>query len=552
MIIQTSGSRQRPSRQQPVDAEALIHLQALLEHPLRRDKLIEYLHQIQDRHGKLSQQHLGALAEMLKLAPVEVFEVASFYHHFTLSDEDTTSTTLRVCNSLSCCMQGSSSLIEQTRQALGNQLNIEPVSCVGRCADAPVAVLGTNPIPRADVRRIRQALDRSALQAPATNPLTDYRSYRRQGGYQLLQNCQSGSYSADSLIQTLADSGLRGLGGAGFPVGQKWSLVKAQPGPRYLAVNIDEGEPGTFKDRFYLEQDPHRILEGALLAAWATQCDSIMIYLRDEYTGIRQMLEQELIALNASTPGPLPVIELRRGAGAYICGEESAMLESLEGKRGMPRQRPPYVAERGLFGRPTLVHNAETLYWIREVVERGSQWFSSQGRHGRHGLRTYSLSGRVQRPGVYLAPAGITARELIDEYGGGMLPGHHLYGYFPGGASGGILPAHLDDLPLDFDTLTPYGCFIGSAAVIIFSQQDRATDLALNAMRFFAHESCGQCTPCRVGTVRAAELMQRTHWDLPLLKELASTMQEASICGLGQAAPNPLLCVIRYFSEELN
>ncbi len=552
MIIQTSGSGKHPSRGQTADAEAIAHVHELLEQPLRRDRLIEYLHQLQDLHGQLSTKHLGALAQLLKLAPVEVFEVAGFYHHFRLSDDDTSPITLRVCDSLSCCLQGSTNLIEQCRQTLGERLTIEPVSCVGRCADAPVAVLGTNPIPRADVRTIRQALERSALMAPATTPGLNFSAYQRQDGYQLLDDCLAGSRSADVVTQALMDSGLRGMGGAGFPVGRKWSLVKAQPGPRYLAVNIDEGEPGTFKDRFYLEQDPHRILEGALVAAWAAQCDSIFIYLRDEYTGIRKMLERELTALLKSTLGPLPVIELRRGAGAYICGEESAMLESLEGKRGMPRQRPPYVAERGLFGRPTLVHNAETLYWVREIVERGGPWFANQGRHDRHGLRTYSLSGRVQRPGVYLAPAGITARELIDEYGGGMLPGHQLYGYFPGGASGGMLPARLADLPLDFDTLAAHGCFIGSAAVIIFSQLDRASDLALNAMRFFAHESCGQCTPCRVGTVRAAELMQQPHWNAALLKELANTMQDASICGLGQAAPNPLLSVLRHFSEELD
>ena len=349
----------------------------------------------------------------------------------------------------------------------------------------------------------------------------------------------------------MEDSGLRGLGGAGFPAGRKWRIVRAEAAPRLMAVNIDEGEPGTFKDRYYLERDPNRFLEGMLIAAWAVGIDEIYIYLRDEYAACRAMLVGELAALAADPSCTLPAIHLRRGAGAYICGEESAMIESIEGKRGMPRLRPPYVAQVGLFGRPTLEHNMETLYWVRDILEKGAEWFAAQGRNGRKGLRSFSVSGRVAKPGVHLAPAGITVRELIDEYCGGMLPGHELYAYLPGGASGGILPASLDQIPLDFDTLQPYGCFIGSAAVIILSQHDRARDAALNLMQFFAHESCGQCTPCRVGTEKAVGLLAQTNWDTALLDELSQAMADASICGLGQAAPNPIACVIKYFPHEI-
>lgn len=354
----------------------------------------------------------------------------------------------------------------------------------------------------------------------------------------------------EDVIQTLEDSALRGLGGAGFPVGKKWRILREQPQPRLIAINIDEGEPGTFKDRYYLERDPHRFIEGTLIAHWAIEADTVFIYLRDEYAGCRAMLEQELEALRQDPPCDLPPIHLRRGAGAYICGEESAMIESIEGKKGMPRLRPPYVAQVGLFGRPTLEQNMESLHWVRDIIEKGADWFASQGRNGRKGFRSFSVSGRVQKPGVHLAPAGITARELIAEYCGGMLPGHEFYGYFPGGASGGILPASLGDVPLDFDTLQPYGCFIGSAAIVILSDQDSARALALNAMRFFEDESCGQCTPCRVGTAKAVKLMEQKEWDQVLLEELARAMEDASICGLGQAAPNPLRCAIKYFPEE--
>ena len=377
-----------------------------------------------------------------------------------------------------------------------------------------------------------------------------YDSYKNNGGYQLLADCVAGKHSVESIIQIMENTNLRGLGGAGFPVGQKWRILNDQQSPRLMAVNIDEGEPGTFKDRYYLERDPHRFIEGALIAAWAIQAAEVYIYIRDEYASIRKIIEQALNSIQSNLSFDLPQLHLRRGAGAYICGEESAMIESIEGKRGIPRLRPPYVAEVGLFGRPTLEHNMESLFWVRDIIQKGADWFSTQGRHGRKGFRSYSVSGRVNKPGVHIAPAGITVRELINEYCGGMQQGHELYGYFPGGASGGILPANLDNIPLDFDTLQEYGCFIGAAAIIILSESDSAKKMALNAMRFFEHESCGQCTPCRVGTSKAVNLMQQENWDTGLLEELSRVMIDASICGLGQAAPNPLLCAIKYFPQE--
>ncbi|MGH8582588.1 MAG: NADH-ubiquinone oxidoreductase-F iron-sulfur binding region domain-containing protein, partial [Gammaproteobacteria bacterium] len=424
--------------------------------------------------------------------------------------------------------------------------------CVGRCHAAPVAVVGTNPIDWASPYGVEKAIGEGNTCAAVPEDAIDFARYINGGGYRLLAECVNGEREVESVIEALEDSNLRGLGGAGFPAGRKWRILRQQPKPRLIAVNIDEGEPGTFKDRYYLERDPHRFLEGALIAAWAIEAEEVYVYLRDEYAGCRALLIRELEKLRRDTPCIIPPIHLRRGAGAYICGEESAMIESIEGKRGMPRLRPPYLAQVGLFGRPTLEHNLETLHWVREVLEQGADWFTSHGRHGRTGLRSYSVSGRVRKPGVHLAPAGITMRELIDEYCGGMLPGHELYGYFPGGASGGVLPASLGDVPLDFDTLTPYGSFIGSAAIIVLSQHDSAKKAALNAMRFFADESCGQCTPCRVGTAKAVKLMERAGWNQPLLKELAQTMADASICGLGQAAPNPLLCVMKYFPEEIS
>ena len=521
----------------------------------KRDHLIEYLHRIQDDCGYLPANLLVALAERLRMAPAEVYEVASFYHHFDVVKEDglpPPALTVRVCDSISCSLNGAEALIGELQLRLGDGLRIQRVPCVGRCESAPVAVVGTRPLGMATADQILAAAD-SGNHADGIPPQArDYRSYRAQGGYRQLQDLVADSTPdpADGVIRALDDARLRGLGGAGFPAGRKWRIVRDYPAPRLMAVNIDEGEPGTFKDRYYLERDPHRFLEGMLIAAHVVGIERIYVYLRDEYAGIRTLLQRELQALQADPPCRLPPIELRRGAGAYICGEESAMIESIEGKRGMPRLRPPYIAERGLFDRPTLEHNMETLYWVPEILEKGAEWFLSHGRNGRNGLRSYSVSGRVKRPGVHLAPAGISVRGLIDEYCDGMLDGHRLKAYFPGGASGGILPASLDHLPLDFDTLNEYGCFIGSAAVIVLSDQDSVRAQALNAMRFFAHESCGQCTPCRVGTEKAAALMARPQWDQTLLEELCQVMEDASICGLGQAAPNPLRCAMRYFPEE--
>lgn len=548
-------NRKARPRGRALNDDALAEIQHLLgEQPRRRDLLIEYLHKIQDRHGHLAAAHLVALAHELGLSTTEVYEVATFYHHFDVVKETGSPpppVTVRVCESVTCAMFGAEQLFAELRASGRAGVRIQRVPCVGRCQAAPVAVVGQNPVEHATTVRVTEKLDQHALSAPLPTPI-NYEEYRKVGGYRLLLECLAGKHDRDAVVKTLQDSRLRGLGGAGFPAGTKWSILRQQPQPRLIAVNIDEGEPGTFKDRHYLERDPHRLLEGMLIAWWAIEADACYIYLRDEYAGCRAMLERELAALLAAAPCPLPLIELRRGAGAYICGEESAMIESIEGKRGMPRLRPPYVAQVGLFGRPTLEHNMETLFWVREILEKGAEWFASHGRRDRSGLRSFSVSGRVQKPGVHVAPAGISVRELIAEYCGGMLPGHEFYGYFPGGASGGILPAELGDLPLDFDTLQPHGCFIGSAAIIVLSDQDSARAAALNAMRFFQHESCGQCTPCRVGTSKAVTLMGEKTWNQGLLDELARAMEDASICGLGQAAPNPLRSAMRYFPREFD
>jgi formate dehydrogenase len=537
-----------------VDARALAEVQALLgAQPRRRDLLIEYLHTIQDRYGHLSAAHLVALAREMNLALAEVYEVATFYHHFDVVKEGEKAPpalTVRVCDSLSCELAGARALIDELKRALGEGVRVIPAPCVGRCEQAPVAVVGQNPVAQATVDKVA-SLAAAGKTRCALPRYTGYAEYRRRGGYRIAAECLAGKRDAEAIIEALEHSGLRGLGGAGFPAGRKWRIVRGEPAPRLMAVNIDEGEPGTFKDRYYLERDPHRFLEGVIIAAWTVQIAEVYIYLRDEYAGVRAMLEKEIRALQADPPCPLPPLHLRRGAGAYICGEESAMIESIEGKRGMPRLRPPYVAQVGLFGYPTLEHNMETLYWVREILEKGGDWFASHGRHGRKGLRAFSVSGRVRKPGVHLAPAGITVKELIAEYCGGMLPGHTFYAYLPGGASGGILPATLGDIPLDFDTLHPYGCFIGSAAVIVLSDHDRASAAARNVMKFFADESCGQCTPCRVGTVKALALMAQPRWDQGLLEELSGAMADASICGLGQAAPNPVRCVMKYFPKEI-
>jgi formate dehydrogenase len=537
-----------------VDPVARAEVAAILEGaPRGREYLIENLHRIQDRFGHLSAAHLNALAEAMKLAMAEVYEVATFYHHFDVVKEGETvppAVTVRVCETLSCRMAGAQQLLDKLPGLVGPNARVVAVPCIGRCAEAPAVCVGQHAFGHATQEQVVDMVRKGDVKAIGPHQHT-YDEYRQQGGYKTWAECVSGKRDVESVIKTLEDAGLRGLGGAGFPAGRKWRIVRAEPGPRLMAVNIDEGEPGTFKDRHYLERDPHRFLEGMLIAAWAVGIDDIYIYLRDEYHACRVMLEQELAALQANPPAKLPAIHMRRGAGAYICGEESAMIESIEGKRGMPRLRPPYVAQVGLFGRPTLEHNMETLLWVRDLIEQGPQWFSKHGRHERSGLRSFSVSGRVKKPGVHLAPAGITVKELIAEYCGGMLDGHELYAYLPGGASGGILPASMGDIPLDFDTLQPYGCFIGSAAVIILSQHDKARDAALNLMQFFEHESCGQCTPCRVGTAKAAQLMAAKKWDNDLLEELSVAMADASICGLGQAAPNPIRCVSKHFSHEI-
>jgi len=537
-----------------VDPQALEQVRSLLGSESRqRDLLIEHLHKVNDRYGHLSAAHLAALAQEMKLSLTEVYEVVTFYHHFEVVKEGETPPpvlTVRVCDSIACELAGSENLLSKLPSLLGKEVRVLHAPCVGRCEVAPCVVVGQNPIGNATPETVRNAVS-SRNTACAETGYVDFAAYKKQGGYKLIADCLAGKRTREELTKIMEDSGLRGLGGAGFPAGRKWRLVSAEPEPRLMALNIDEGEPGTFKDRWYLERDPHRFLEGMLVAAWCAGVGEIYVYLRDEYAGCRAILERELKKLQTGAPFPLPPIHLRRGAGAYICGEESAMIESIEGKRGMPRLRPPYVAQVGLFGRPTLEHNMETVHWVREIVEKGPQWFASQGRNGRKGLRSFSVSGRVKKPGVHLASAGITVLQLIEEYCGGMLDGHEFYGYLPGGASGGILPASKGDIPLDFDTLQPHGCFIGSAAIVIFSNQDKAAKAAVNLMKFFHDESCGQCTPCRVGTAKAVTLMEARKWDQPLLKELSQAMMDASICGLGQAAPNPALTVMKYFPQEV-
>ena len=548
--------------------------------PHRRDLLIENLHKLNDEYRALHDRHLVALAKEMNLPMSEVYEVATFYHHFEVvrGNDPVADITVRVCDGVACELAGAQNLLTKLPAILGNpNVKVVAAPCVGRCEQAPVAVVHQYPVIFATTDKVKAAVNNKLTTQPlakddavfepaelaqksvspqgenqAISPdYVGYEAYRAKGGYVLAKEIVDSKRDAESIIKAMENSGLRGLGGAGFPAGRKWRIVKDQEAPKLMAVNIDEGEPGTFKDRTYLERDPHRFLEGLLIAANVVGIDACYIYLRDEYHGCRELLEKELAKLKANPPFAIPNIELRRGAGAYICGEESAMIESIEGKRGEPRMRPPYIAQVGLFGRPTLEHNFETLYWVRDIVQRGPEWFSSYGRHDRKGLRSYSVSGRVKNPGVKLAPAGITIQELIDEYCGGMQDGHQFYGYLPGGASGGILPATMNDIPLDFDTLQPYGCFIGSAAVMVFGSQDKARDMALNVMHFFEHESCGQCTPCRVGTGKAAKLMQAKSWDQETLEDLATVMVDASICGLGQAAPNPIRCIHKYFPQEI-
>jgi formate dehydrogenase beta subunit len=537
-----------------LDPASLAEVQALLgERERRRDLLIEHLHLLQDRFGCLHARHLVALAEEMRLALAEIYEVASFYAHFDIVMEDEAPPpplTVRVCDSLSCALAGAERLLSGLQERLGDGVRVVRAPCMGGCDKAPAVAIGHALHERATAESVAAALTGGAPhpQVPAYPGLAQYRA---QGGYRLLQACLAGGRTPEEVIAALERSGLRGLGGAGFPTGRKWRFVLQEPKPRILAVNADEGEPGTFKDRYFLETDPHRFLEGMLIAAWAVEAAETYVYLRDEYPQCREILDKEIAALNAAGLASHTRIDLRRGAGAYICGEESAMLESIEGKRGLPRHKPPFPAQVGLFGRPTLINNVETLYWVRDIVERGPEWFTGQGRNGRQGLRTFSVSGRVREPGVKLAPAGITARQLIEEFCGGMAEGHKFKGYLPGGASGGILPASKADLPLDFGTLEGEGCFIGSAAIVVLGDRDDMRTVALNLLKFFEDESCGQCTPCRVGTEKAVRVMGEPRWDEALLNDLTRVMSDASICGLGQAAMNPVRMVLKHFREDL-
>ena len=536
-----------------VEPKALAEVRALLgDAPRRPDLLIEHLHRIQDAYGCITAAHIVALAREMALATAEVYEVATFYHHFDVvkdGEARPAPITVRVCESVSCHLAGADKLLEMLKAAAGGGVRVIAAPCVGRCDRAPVAVVGQNPIDHATPATVREAV--SAKRTHAAPPqYAGLAEYRANGGYETLRSCVSGLRAVDDVLAAVSAAGLRGLGGAGFPTAQKWKFVRAEPAPRVVAINADEGEPGTFKDRHCIETDPHRVLEGSLIAAWAVDAADVFIYLRDEYAACREILTREIRALLDDPPCELPRLHLRRGAGAYICGEESALIESIEGKRGEPRLRPPFPAQAGVFGRPTLVQNVETAYWLRSLIEDGPDEWNALGKPDHPGARFWSVSGRVKKPGVYLAPNGVTALELID-YAGGMLDGHEFYGYLPGGASGGILPASHGNVPLDFRSLDEYGCFVGSGAVVIFSKQDSAKDIAQNLMHFFAHESCGKCTPCRVGTAKAVALMREKEWQLPVLDDLATVMADASICGLGQAAPNPLRSVQKFFPHEL-
>ena len=532
-----------------VDPTAAEEIELLLgDRPRRRDLLIEHLHLIQDKYHQISAAHLAALADAMKLSFAEVFETATFYAHFDVVKEgepDIAPLTIRVCDSLTCAMLGGEKLLQDLQSKAGPTMRVVRAPCVGFCDNAPVAEVGHRYVLNATTSEVLATAARGETD-PIIPGYVDYDAYVKDGGYKLLRDLRAGRIKKEDVLKALDDSSLRGLGGAGFPTGRKWRAVLGEPGPRVMVVNADEGEPGTFKDRFYLLRDVHRFLEGTLIGAEIIDASDVYIYLRDEYPAAHKLLPLEI----AKPPAGGPTVHIRRGAGAYICGEESSLLESIEGKRGLPRHKPPYPFQVGLFGLPTLINNLETLFWVRDIVEKGADWWKSYGRNGRFGLRSYSVSGRVKDPGVKLAPAGITVRELIDEYCGGMADGHTFRAYLPGGASGGILPASMDDIPLDFGTLEKYGCFIGSAAIVILSQQDSVKAAALNLMRFFEDESCGQCTPCRVGTQKAAQLMERPVWNTQLLDELSQAMRDASICGLGQAAANPLTSVIKYFPDE--
>lgn len=551
-----SGRRRAPgfTKGRQLSPDDVAAIEALLgDRPRNRDLLIEYLHLIQDQESCLPAGLLHGLSDQLKIPMAEIYEVASFYAHFDIvrdGEEKPPATTIRVCDSLSCMLSGAEALIEALNSANLPDVRVVRAPCMGRCDCAPVCEVGHRHVDHADVEAVSDVVASGDLHPviPSYQSLSDYKS---EGGYDILQTCLNGDRTAEDVIEMLSDGGLRGMGGAGFPTGRKWQFVRAEPKPRLMAVNADEGEPGTFKDRYYLEREPHAFLEGMLIAAWAVEAEAVYIYLRDEYPAVREILLSEIAEIEKAGLAAHTEIHLRRGAGAYICGEESAMLESIEGKRGLPRHRPPFVAQVGIFNRPTLVNNVETLMWVPRIIKNGPDWFADQGAGDAKGLRSYSVSGRVKEPGVKLAPAGTTVRQLIDDYCGGMAEGHNFKAYLPGGASGGILPAAMDDLPLEFGQLEKHGSFVGSHAVVILSDQDDIKDVALNLMKFFEDESCGQCTPCRQGTEKAATLMSEKDWDTDSLGDLAVVMADASICGLGQAAPNPLLSVMNHFPEDL-
>jgi len=552
------GAGRRKGRNFPkgrqVDPSALAEIEELLGTRSRQpDLLIEHLHLVQDKYGCLHARHLAALAHAMRLALVEVYEVASFYAHFDIVMDGETAPpalTVRVCDSLTCSLLGAQTLLAELPQRLGKGVRVVRAPCMGGCHNAPVTAIGHALHEHATLDSVTKAAAAGATH-PHVPDHIGFDAYRAGGGYALLGDCLTGKREVESVLKALEDSGLRGLGGAGFPTGRKWRFVRQEKGPRLMAINADEGEPGTFKDRHYLETDPHRFLEGMLIGAWAIEAPEVYIYLRDEYPQCRAILLAEIAKLEAAGIARGIKIHLRRGAGAYICGEESAMLESIEGKRGLPRHKPPFPSQVGLFGRPTLINNVETVFWVRDIVEKGAGFITAQGRHERKGVRSFSVSGRVRSPGVKVAPAGITVRELIDEFCGGMAEGHVFKGYLPGGASGGILPASMADIPLDFGTLEPHGCFVGSHAVVVLSDKDSMREVALNLLRFFEDESCGQCTPCRVGTEKAVKIMERPAWDENLLGELTKVMGDASICGLGQAAMNPVKSVLKHFRAEL-
>ncbi len=557
MNAKSAGTKRRfaaPKGRQ-VDEAALADVQAILgSGEVRRDLLIEYLHRIQDAHGHLGAGHMRALAHLMQISQAEVYEVATFYHHFDVVKEGETPpapVTVRVCDSLSCMLAGAEDLIAALQAGTDRQaVRVVRAPCMGRCAQAPAAQAGRKAVGQANAKAISEIVAGGDL-APDLPAHTDLEGYRTGGGYQLLSECRNGAHTAEEIAGILSAADLRGMGGAGFPAGRKWSIVRSYPGPRLMTINGDEGEPGTFKDRHYLETDPHRMLEGALIGAWAVEAERLYIYMRDEYPAVLALLAGEITALEKAGLVAPGFIELRRGAGAYICGEESAMLESIEGKRGLPRHRPPYIAEAGLFGRPTLNHNVETLWWVRDVVEKGADWFAGQGVNGAKGLRSYSVSGRVAKPGVKVAAAGISLADLIENHCGGMAPGHELKAFLPGGASGGIFPAAMADRPLDFGTFEPDRGFIGSHAVIVLSDKDNVKAATLNLMRFFAHESCGQCTPCRAGTEKMVQLLERDTLDEAAIRDLEGVMRNASICGLGFAAPNPVNHLLTWFREDL-